>query len=308
MTPRQKNKVIFLICIMFVVIAVALYASRKFSREPQVANVPPVASSTNTIQPDVSSSIPAIIRGFADNFDRTETIKEAAQMSQSTDANWWVSSGGYFYIDNGIAETIHGELPANDERRVDYAVINPEETDGGYHPQNIFRLVLLSEWQNYEQQAYYKIDRYILSTSTNRQASNGILLFNRYQDSQNLYYTGLRVDGAAVIKKKINGNYYTMAEQPFVSGPEYDRTNNPDLLPDNTWIGLRSEVITNPNNTVDIKLFIDMGATGNWKLAAEATDDGKSYGGAPILAQGYAGIRTDFMDVDFKDYSIEEFK
>ena len=78
-------------------------------------------------------------------------------------------------------------------------------------------------------------------------------------------------------------------------------------MPNNTWIGLHSEVVTNPDNTVDIKLFIDMGATGNRKLAVEAVDD-ESYGGPFILNEGYAGIRTDFMDVDFKNYSIAEFK
>lgn len=36
-------------------------------------------------------------------------------------------------------------------------------------------------------------------------------------------------------------------------------------------------------------------------LAAEAKDDGKSYGGDAILNEGYAGIRTDFMDVEFDD-------
>ncbi|MEK7147292.1 MAG: hypothetical protein AAB806_00185, partial [Patescibacteria group bacterium] len=70
------------------------------------------------------------------------------------------------------------------------------------------------------------------------------------------------------------------------------------------WIGLRSEVKTNPDNTVSVKFFIDKDKTGNWILIAEATDDGKSYGGAAILQEGYAGIRTDFMDVEFDDYRI----
>ena len=38
-----------------------------------------------------------------------------------------------------------------------------------------------------------------------------MLLFNRYQDGQTLYYGGVRVDGAAVIKKKLAGVYTTLA-------------------------------------------------------------------------------------------------
>jgi hypothetical protein len=41
---------------------------------------------------------------------------------------------------------------------------------------------------------------------------------------------------------------------------------------------------------------------------AEAKDDGKTFGGAAILNEGYAGIRTDFMDVEFDDYKIEVIK
>ena len=55
---------------------------------------------------------------------------------------------------------------------------------------------------------------------------------------------------------------------------------------------------------MDIKLFIDKDKTGNWVLAAEAIDDGKSYGGGAILNEDYAGIRADFMDVEFDDYKI----
>ncbi|RME56304.1 hypothetical protein D6779_10810 [Candidatus Parcubacteria bacterium] len=39
---------------------------------------------------------------------------------------------------------------------------------------------------------------------------------------------------------------------------------------------------------------------------SSATDDGERYGGAPILAGGYAGVRPDFMDVELDDYRIVE--
>ena len=241
---------------------------------------------------------------FRDNFDTDYTIKETGDMSASQNPEWWLSSGAYFYSQNGFGNTVLEALSVVDPWRVAYSLSNSLDTDNGYHPQNIFRLVLKSKWQNFQQEAYFKIISDNLTPSPNRNASNGLLLFNRYQDAFNLYYTGLRVDGYAVIKKKINGKYYTMAYKPFVSGSAYDSDNNPNLLPKNRWIGLRSVVQNNTDGSASIKLYVDNGKTGNWVLATEAKDDGKSYGGEAILNEGYAGIRTDFMDVLFDQYQI----
>jgi len=109
----------------------------------------------------------------------------------------------------------------------------------------------------------------------------------------------------AMIKKKINGRYYTMAFKQYFSGSPYNINTNPNLLPKNTWLGLRSVVTTDPDGTVSIKLFIDNGKKGHWILAVSATDDGKSYGGAVFSKYGYLGIRTDFMDVEFSDYEVK---
>ncbi len=59
-----------------------------------------------------------------------------------------------------------------------------------------------------------------------------------------------------------------------------------------------------PDGKVKIDLYIDKGWTGVWTLAASATDDGKSYGGAAITNPGYGGIRTDFMDVEFENFRL----
>jgi len=242
---------------------------------------------------------------LVENFDTTYTVKEAGSMNSSQSPEWWLSSGAYFYSANGIGSTIMGPLPVLDPWRIAYSLSNSLDTDNGYYPQNIFRLVLKSRWQNFTQEAYFKIVKDNLSASPNRNSSNGLLFFNRYSDAFNLYYTGIRVDGYATIKKKIGGVYYTMAYKPFINGPAYDTNANPDLLPKNTWIGLRSVVQNNTDGTVSIKLYVDNGKTGNWVLVAEAKDDGKSYGGSAFLGTGYAGIRTDFMDVEFDDYQIK---
>lgn len=244
---------------------------------------------------------------FYESFDGDYVLEETGKMSESVSQNWWVNSGAFLFVSNGTGKTIIGDLKKGEKWQEKYKDYNSSETDTGYHPQNIFRLVTKLKWKNLKQECYYKIHRYILSKDKGRSESNGILLFNRYQDGDNLYYTGLRVDGSIIIKKKKNGEYYTMAQKAYYPGV-YGRKKNPNLLPLNRWIGVRSEVQDNANGTVSIKVYIDKNRSGNWNLALIATDNGKSFGGAAIKNTGYAGIRTDFMDVEFDDYKIEEIK
>ncbi len=278
-------------------------------RSPLTASIVTKSARQATSTLSAPSSPPLNTRAvFVDNFDTSYTVQEAGSMDESNNAFWWVSSGGYFYSGKGVGKTIQGALPAIDPWRVAYALSNSLDTDKGYYPQNIFRLVSRNVWKNFVQEVYVQITHLNMSASPNRNASNGVLLFNRYQDPYNLYYTGLRVDGALVIKKKVRGVYYTLAYKPwYKSAMAYDRTKNQDIIPLYHWIGLRSEVSTDTKtHVVTIKLFIDENDTGNWVLAVQATDDGTMYGGAPILDAGYAGIRTDFMDAMFRDYKIVE--
>jgi hypothetical protein len=238
---------------------------------------------------------------FTYNFTVDGSLAETGDPASSSSGYWWVNSGAKMLLSGGMGKTVQGKLPENDVWRKLYAANNPTDTDNGYHPQNIFRLVGRSQWQNFRQEAYFKITADNFSTSSNRNSSNGILLFNRYQDGNSLYYTGLRVDGYAVIKKKLNGTYSTLAYVKVLPGT-YNRTSNPNLLPKDTWIGLRSEVL-NQNGKVVIKLYTDIGQTGVWSLAATATDDGTK--GAVIDKAGFGGIRTDFMDVSFDAYRIQ---
>lgn len=211
-------------------------------------------------------------------------------------------------ISSSTGKTVHGELPKDNKWRLLYAKNNPLDTDEGYHPQNIFRLVTRGRWHNFRQEAYFKINGDNLSDSPNRNSSNGLLLLNRYEDGNNLYYAGIRVDGTAVIKKKINGVYHIMDQRPTFTGSTtsatYDRASNPNLIPQNQWIGLRSEVTTIDGDVI-IRLYIDGSTTGGWILVAEAVDDGESIGSV-FDNQSHAGIRTDFMDVEMRGYKIEE--
>src|SRR3989344_1975736 len=248
----------------------------------------------------LASTAATVTSPYHYTFNSNGTLYESGTMDESTSPYWWLNSGAKLIISNGTGKTVQGELSSNDKWRLIYLASNPLDTDNGYHPQNIFRLVTRSKWQNIQETAYFKINKDQLSASPNRAEHNGLLLMSRYQNGNNLYYSGIRVDGQAIIKKKINGKYYTLANKKIFPGT-YNRLSNPNLLPKNTWIGLKTQV-NNSNNKVNIKMYMDKGRTGNWTLILEANDS-SSYG-KPITNGGYAGIRTDFMDVEFEDFKI----
>jgi len=302
----KKKFLILSVLALLLILAgsIYFYKARLITTTKKYFNIANTLKKENPSNVDNPNQKTDLRKNFQDNFNKNQTIEEVENISESKDADWWVNSGAFFYQKNGIASTVLGELADAYWQKL-YNENDPGETDNGLYPQNIFRLVTKTKWQNLQQEAYFRVIKDNLSSDSHRAASNGLLLFNRYQDGNNLYYTGVRVDGTAVIKKKINGNYYTMAQKPFFEDT-YNRDNNPNLLPKNQWIGVKSEVKNGQNGSVSIKVFIDNGKTGNWTLALETQDDGKSFGGQSIMDEGYAGIRTDFMDVEFSNYKISE--
>ncbi len=241
---------------------------------------------------------------FVDNFDGAGKLGETGQMSDSLDPNWWLNSGGYFYRADGVASTVESELADMDSFRLLYAVSNPIDTDNGYRPQNIFRLVTRAKFKRFTQQAFFNIQKINLSASPNRNQSNGVLFFHRYQDGQNLYYVGIRVDGNAIVKKKRFGKYYEMKSVPVYPG-HYDRDTLPNLLPTNRWIGLKTVITDNANGNADITMYLnDDQLSPGWTKILQVEDTGADV--EPLLDEGHAGIRTDFMDVRLDNYQAVE--
>lgn len=271
---------------------------------PTAPATTPTATATNTT-PVIISSAPSVtseeqlLQGLSSDI----TLQETGSLNESASAGWWLNSGGYWYMQNGVGSTVQGSLPANDPWRLRYAASSAWDTDNGYHPQNLFRLFTKQKSQNVQQEAYFMVTKDNLSSSSNRNASNGLLLMSRYQNGNALYYAGLRVDGLAIIKKKVNGVYYTLAQKIVFPG-NYHRSKNPNLLPHNNWMGIRTETVNNTDGSVTIKVYMDNGRTGNWQLVTQATDAGSQ--GARITAEGHNGIRTDFMDVKVDGYKATQ--
>ena len=256
-------------------------------------------SPTNSPTPQVTKPQKAK-RFFKPTFANNLIIEEKDSPGRSNSIDFWLNSGGQLTLGNGTAKTIQNEVPQDSYWRRIYKSSNPQDTDEGKHPQNIFRLVTRSLWHNFEEQVYFKVNADNPSKSPNRNSSNGLFLFNRYQDGDNLYYTGARVDGEIVVKKKYKGAYYTLGETKFFPGA-YDSEKSPNLLPKNSWIGIKSTV-SNVGDSVVISVFIDTSSKGEWIKAIEVYDKTPDI----LKNQGNGGIRTDFMDVELKDFMITE--
>jgi hypothetical protein len=243
---------------------------------------------------------------FQYNFLVSDQLNETGSMNESTSPYWWLNSGGYLTLKDGMGMTAQGAISSNNRWFQAYASANSLDTDGGAHPQNLFRLVTRSKWDDVREEASYYIVKDNFSSSPNHNASNGLLLMSRYADQgQTLYYAGIRVDGTAVIKKKYKGVYYTMAQEKIFPGTYSSTQEDKNLIPHDEWIRLRSETKTNTGGTVTVTLSMQLPGKA-WQELLKATDTGKNFGGTPpISAAGYMGIRTDFMDVKFKDYRLE---
>jgi hypothetical protein len=238
-------------------------------------------------------------------FNGTGTLEEAGSMGESTSPYFWLDSGGRLFIEGGVGATIEGDLPEDDKWRMLYAKSSATDTDDGAHPQNLFRLVTRSQWDDFTEEAGFFIVRDHLSESPNRNASNGLLLMSRYVDGSTLYYAGIRVDGTAVIKKKYHGTYYTMAEVKAFPGAYSGSRDTTNLLPHGVWISLKSETVTEANGAVSVTLSLRLPGEA-WRTLVSATDDGTYGDTPPILGPAYAGIRTDFMDVEFRHYLLSK--
>jgi hypothetical protein len=233
------------------------------------------------------------------SFSVDGVLNETGSASQSSSPYFWLNSGGKFLLKGGLGMTVQGRLPQTDYWRVLYGKNNPLDTDNGYLPQNLLRFVTKYTWKNFEQSVRFKIANMNLTDTPNRDGYSGVLLMNRYQDGMNLYYAGIRQDGTSVIKKKYKGAYTTLASGRVFAGT-YNKASSPNLIPTNKWMKLRTVVADQADGSVQIDLYIDREDNGTWEKLISAND--KS---SVVTGPASAGIRTDYMDVQFDDYTFK---
>lgn len=260
-----------------------------FSGGSVLASLPP-------IQPSRAAEVQS---SFFDDFGTKTTIIETNYMDESSSPFWWLSSGGELITSEGVGKTVQGRL-GKIVRRPANAMLSMD-IEAGFRPQNIFRLITRHSWKDSREEVYFKINKVNQTESPNRNISNGVYLINHYQGEGDVYYLGLQVDGSVVIKKKKNDTFSLIDIKSFYSADApYRRDTNPNILPGNQWIGMRS-ILRMMSDGLHLALYIDKTGSGDWVLAAEGIDNGKKGG---ILKDGYGGIRTDFMDVEFDNFKI----
>ncbi|HCC04740.1 TPA: hypothetical protein DEP58_00360 [Patescibacteria group bacterium] len=243
------------------------------------------------------------IQTFLYTFNVTEILEESGSSNLSSSQYFWLNSGAKLVISEGIGSTIRGALAIEDPWRRTYAETNPLDTDKGLFPQNLFRLITQSVWENVDQELEFSIQKVNALNTSDRDAFSGIFLMSRYVNSDTLYYAGIRMDGKAVIKKKYRGVYYTLAEaQLFTSPTPYDRVRFPNLIPTNTWYRMESQTITMSSGTVQIRLSFAYSLSEPLETILITTDTGIFW--PPITTKGHTGIRTDYADVLFDNYKI----
>lgn len=237
---------------------------------------------------------------FYYTFNVDGILKEAGSMTESSSPYFWLNSGGEVRIKSGAGSTILGALPSGSYWLLRYFSANALDTDGGKYPQNIFRLVTKNKWDNLTEEVKFKIAKINTTDTPNRDGYSGILLMSHYQDENNLYYAGVRMDGSAVIKKKKGGVYTTLAQKNGVFPGTYNKTSNPNLIPEDRWMKLKSE--TKPlADGMEITLWLDRTDTGVWEKLLTVVDSVN-----PVTGPASAGIRTDYMDVYFDNYKLIE--
>lgn len=241
-------------------------------------------------------------RSITDNFDTDKIYEEIREAKRNFSDRWRLNSGAFFNVKNWVWSSLQWALAEWSKWQLKYAVHNGWlDTDWWYYPQNLFRLVLNEKFQDYSQSAYYKINKYNLSTSPNRFESNWLYLFNRYVDQYNLYYTWIRVDWKVIIKKKYNSQYTTLASKKIFDWV-YNRDTNPNLIPTSKWIWIKSEVKNLATGGVSINVYTDLNNDWIWEPALSYIDNTTT----SIKTSWYAWVRTDFMDFEMDRYNIQE--
>lgn len=235
---------------------------------------------------------------FDYTFNAPGTVFEASNPSASWSPYLWLASGAKLAIQGGAGASLQGDLPAGDPWRVRYADTLAVSSDGGAHPQNVFRLFAKYPVKDASLTTYVNRERDNLSNVENRRGYDGESLIARYQGANEYYLATVRDDGLVSIKRVRDGTYTTLATARVFPGV-YDAQSNPDLIPLGKWIGMRFETYDTATSTV-LSLYTDVNDTGVWTLSARGIDASD----ARIDSGGLMGVTSDYADVALRSLVI----
>lgn len=207
------------------------------------------------------------------NFNSAGTLAQSASATQSRSQYLWLAAGRSLVIQNGIGATPAGTT--------------------------IYQLFNKTSVTNASVQIDVNRVKDNLSNSADRKSYLGESIITRYTDANNYYYAGIRADGAAVIKKKVNGVYTTLAQKQVLPGT-YSTTNY-DLMPQGKWMSLKLVVADNAGGQPVLTFSTDIGRTGTWTQALAVTDTS-----AALKSAGLVGIQNDYADAQFDNFIVSD--
>src|SRR5579872_2945095 len=181
-----------------------------------------------------ASTAAAVNLPFVYTFNVAGQVDFSATSQNSGSPYWWVNSATGLAISGGLGASMSG--PSGE----------------------VFQMLLRAPEQNVSTQIYIDRTADDFSSASYRQPYNGEFVIARYEDANNYYFGGLQDDGSVVIKKKMNGTYYTLAIKKLLAGT-YNASSNPDLIPFHTWIGLKLSVTNSFTGTPTLSLYTDVG-------------------------------------------------
>ena len=150
----------------------------------------------------------------------------------------------------------------------------------GFTDSSVFRMLAVGQYDGLPiryQDGTASIRVYFDAVHSNAPFFHGAHIFQRYQTEYDLYVASLRLDGKVAIKKKICGQYTTLAQADFSGGS----------VNTGEWYDISFEA-----NGTSLNLYVD----GNLELSVSDGD----------LSWGSTGVRLDYADVYIDDWAFTE--
>lgn len=251
----------------------------------------------------VATYVPSIADGLITN---EYVFYNADDPAAPRSADWAMTSGSLF-AKGGNFWTGHPDS------------CDPNATSRTCTDSNVFRLnTRRSFGGNIKVSLALKQDAVIANSGCDAKDTcwHGTHVWLRYQSEFNLYYVSInRADGNVVIKRKVpcgddnSGTYFVLGQY------------EPDSFRVGDWNRYATTIQTNRDQSVTIKLYdeaksatrpvaegTDKGGTNpNWSRACSTSGKYPSSHYAPITATGAVGVRGDFANFEFKNFSVSTF-
>lgn len=168
--------------------------------------------------------------------------------------------------------------------------VAPNATSSNGNNSAVLRLLTQrTDLTNFEVDFKLRHEGFFTTSTTPAVDWDGVHVFLRYANEENLYYASIdRRDGTTQIKKKVSGG-------PSNGGTYYTLAGGRNPVPAGAWQNVRAVIVDQADGSVLINLYAD------GKIVASAVDRGT---GGPVIRSGASGLRGDNSQFSFDDFVV----